>query len=316
MAPLLHCHPGKSSAGPPKGAQTCQRNHSSQIKNKRSCWLNSIHPDEIKWRVVRTTYDGRRGAILPFANPRAYSDRLNRLFTPSGWKQEYTITHIQSLVRMEKGKPIVTGKVLVASLVTIHRLGWHCGTGEEWADRENAVTSADAQAFKRACSQFGLGRYLYDFKEEWVPLNRRGEPAKLPILPPWALPDGVVALAPDGCRRGDARGPTDPALTAKIEGLRETLGDAIYAEILCRAGHSRDAKTIPNADRQRSAVEWMDAAERGLQKVQVLAERVGEKPFMATVRRLAITSITTIPTLKALKQLVDALEDLARQEAA
>jgi len=33
-------------------------------------------------------------------------------------------------------------------------------TGEEWADDENGMTSADAQAFKRACSCFGLGRYF------------------------------------------------------------------------------------------------------------------------------------------------------------
>ncbi len=34
----------------------------------------------------------------------------------------------------------------------------------------------DAQAFKRACSCFGLGRYLYRFEETWVHLNQRGEP--------------------------------------------------------------------------------------------------------------------------------------------
>ncbi len=32
------------------------------------------------------------------------------------------------------------------------------------------VTAADAQAFKRACSCFGLGRYLYRFEETWVHL--------------------------------------------------------------------------------------------------------------------------------------------------
>jgi len=39
-------------------------------------------------------------------------------------------------------------------------LGTHSGTGEAWADDENAMTAAEAQAFKRACSCFGLGRYL------------------------------------------------------------------------------------------------------------------------------------------------------------
>jgi hypothetical protein len=33
---------------------------------------------------------------------------------------------------------------------------------------ENAFTSAKAQAFKRACAAFGLGRYLYDLPKQWV----------------------------------------------------------------------------------------------------------------------------------------------------
>ena len=37
----------------------------------------------------------------------------------------------------------MTSKVLVATAVTITRLGSHTGTGEEWADRENAITAAD-----------------------------------------------------------------------------------------------------------------------------------------------------------------------------
>ena len=39
----------------------------------------------VKWRVMRTFDNGRSGVILPFADPRAYTDRLNSLFTPSGW---------------------------------------------------------------------------------------------------------------------------------------------------------------------------------------------------------------------------------------
>jgi hypothetical protein len=275
-----------------------------------------FHPAQIRWRVMRTSYDGRRGVILPYADPRAYSDRLNQLLTPAGWKGEYAITHVSSLVRVEHGKPTVTSKALVACLVTIHRLGANSGTGEEWADRENAVTSADAQAFKRACSKFGLGRYLYDFKEEWVPLNRHGEPRRIPILPQWALPPGVVALPAGECQRRDTRGPIDPTLTARIEGFRHLLGDAIYVEILCRAGHSRDARTIPNADRQKIAAEWMEAAERGLQRVHTLADKVGPNRFMEVANQLEITSIDTIPSLDMLKRLVETLEAPRRHRAA
>ena len=59
-------------------------------------------PTQIKWRVMRISADGRSGVILPFADPRAYTDRLNELFTPSGWTREYTISTVPSLCRMER----------------------------------------------------------------------------------------------------------------------------------------------------------------------------------------------------------------------
>jgi len=47
----------------------------------------------------------------------------------------------------------------------------------------------DAQAFKRACSCFGLGRYFYDFKAPWVALDQHRQPVKTPTLPAWAIPE-------------------------------------------------------------------------------------------------------------------------------
>jgi len=68
-------------------------------------------PSEIKWRVTHTTRDGSRGAVIPFADPRAYSDRLNHVFTPSGWIRTHEVNTVSSLTRMKKDKLIQTGKV-------------------------------------------------------------------------------------------------------------------------------------------------------------------------------------------------------------
>ena len=272
-------------------------------------------PAQIKWRVMRTSDDRRSGAILPFADPRAYTDRLNQLFTPAGWTREYTISTVPSLTRVDRGKVIVTSKVLVATAVTISRLGSHTGTGEEWADRENAVTAADAQAFKRACSCFGLGRYLYRFEETWVHLNGRGEPVALPILPEWALPPGVT-MAPANGQGVDVRGPVDHKLTADIEVFRGTLGADIYVEILRRAGHSNDARTIPNADRQKNVVEWMQAAARGFERLHGLVETAGDARFIAAMDNLKFATSTCLPSLAALKQLVEELEAITGQQVA
>jgi hypothetical protein len=274
-----------------------------------------FHPVQIKWRVMRASNDGRSGLVLPFADPRAYADRLNELFTPAGWTRAYTISTVPSLTRMEKGRAIVTSKVLVATAVTINRIGSHTGTGEEWADRENAVTAADAQAFKRACSCFGLGRYLYSFGEAWVQLNQRGEPAALPALPEWALPPGVTVVPANG-QAADVRGPVDHKLTAQIEGFRCTLGVDIYQEILRRAGHSNDARIIPNADRQKTVLEWMKAAVRGYERLHGLVETAGDERFIAAMENLKFATTTCLPSLAALKQLIEELEATSDQQVA
>jgi len=38
-------------------------------------------PDQVRWRVTNTTNDKKRGQIVPYADSRAYTDRLNALFT-------------------------------------------------------------------------------------------------------------------------------------------------------------------------------------------------------------------------------------------
>jgi hypothetical protein len=93
-------------------------------------------PSEIKWRVTHTTRDGSRGAVIAFADPRAYTDRLNQLFTPTGWTRTYDVSTVSSVSRMKKDKLIQTGKVLVTCALTISELGCHAGSGEEWADEE------------------------------------------------------------------------------------------------------------------------------------------------------------------------------------
>ncbi|MCZ2078690.1 MAG: hypothetical protein LC130_27305 [Bryobacterales bacterium] len=150
-------------------------------------------PEVVEWRVTNTS--GKRGQVVAYADQRAYTDRLNSLFTPAGWTREYAVQTVQNFeVPRKDGKStIITAKVMVTAKVTIHGLGSHAGTGEEWAIDENALTRAEAQAFKRACSCFGLGRYFYDLPRTWVDLDENRRPLQLPKLPGWALPQTVRA---------------------------------------------------------------------------------------------------------------------------
>src|ERR1700733_8467505 len=225
-------------------------------------------PSEIKWRVTHTTRDGSRGAVIAFADPRAYSDRLNHVFTPSGWTRTYEVNTVSSLIRMKKDKVIQTGKVLVTCTVTIAGLGTHADSGEEWADEEHAMTTALAQAFKRACVCFGLGRYLYHFAEMWVPLNEYRQPLNLPTLPQWALPTALRTGKQSNLRPSITlqRGPIDQRATAKIEGFRRILGGPIYRGILGATAHVERADGIPNAQIQQEVAGAVERVARGIRK--------------------------------------------------
>ncbi len=278
-------------------------------------------PSEIKWRVTHTTQDGRRGAVIAFADPRAYTDRLNQIFTPTGWTRSYAVTTVSAVSRMKRDKMIQTGKVLVTCTLTIHGLGCHSGSGEEFADEPNAMTKSEAQAFKRAATCFGLGRYLYNFAEMWVPLNEHRQPLQVPTLPKWALPpsdslrgkgESSTAAQPSAVQRG----PIDQEATSKIESFERLLGASMYGEILWRIARARTANAVPNAQLQAEVAAAMERAARGIRKAHSLAEAVGDTPFVAVMDQLQIGSMTTIRNLDLLKKLVAGLEELAVRQAA
>jgi hypothetical protein len=145
-------------------------------------------PSLIEWRVMNISNHRSRGQIAPYADPRAYTDRLNEIFTPAGWTRRYNVTTSGTFERAEDKKSVA--KVFVTCDLTIHGMGSHSATGEEWTDNDNAGTSAEAQAFKRACACFGLGRYLYYFDQVWVDLDERERLKETPVLFAWATPEG------------------------------------------------------------------------------------------------------------------------------
>jgi hypothetical protein len=276
---------------------------------------------EIKWRVTHSTQDGSRGAVIPFADPRAYTDRLNQVVTPTGWTRHYEVVAVSALTRLKRDKVIQSGKVLVTCTLTIHGLGCHSGSGEDFADEPNAMTAAEAQAFKRAATCFGLGRYLYNFAEMWVPLNQYRQPLQIPPLPKWALPRpggvGEKANAAAGVRPPVLqKGPIDPKTTTTIEGFGRILGTPIYGEILWRIGRARRAHEIPNAQLQVEIADAMERAARGLRKAHLLADHVGDSQFVQVLDGLRIESMNTVPNLATLKLLVGELESIANQQAA
>jgi hypothetical protein len=270
----------------------------------------------IEWRVTNTGIDGRRGQIVPYANPRAYTDRLNTLFTPAGWTRKYTVNTSANFERAKDKK--IVAKILVTCELTIFGLGSHSATGEEFADSEYALTAAEAQAFKRAACCFGLGRYLYYFTGVWVDLDERKRPTNIPQLFGWATPQGWrEGLRPKNSVQVNSTGKNgqpsatssqSESLTVEIEMMADRLGRGLYRGILRDLARVWNPREIQDVSIQRKVLEYMRAAERGLRRLEAAVDETGPETLVAVLKTFGLNSLERVDTLEILKRVVLAVE--------
>jgi len=114
---------------------------------------NPFPPSVIKWRAGATTKDKTKAMALVYAEPRVYEDRLNEIVG-----KDWAVTF----------RPWESDKIICdLTILGVTR----SSTGESSEDSFSKGTTAEAQAFKRACSKFGLGRYLYNLPAHWMPYD-------------------------------------------------------------------------------------------------------------------------------------------------
>jgi hypothetical protein len=270
-------------------------------------------PSEIKWRVTATSTHQtnnspqKRGQLVAYADQRAYTDRLNEVFGEWGWTRSYDVQVAQNFERRAHGdnkRTAVAAKVVVVSTVTVHGLGSHTGVGEEWADDQNAATRAEAQAFKRACACFGLGRYLYDLDTVWVDLDPYNRPVRTPNLPEWALPGytkRAVQPQPQGLGREEMLG--------KIRELRQKVGRNLSHFVLKKYAGGVEPETVGDAMLTTIFQKLIDVG-NGMDRLRRGAAVVGDARYSIICRELNIASesIHDIPDRDALQRLVTRVE--------
>lgn len=111
-----------------------------------------FHPSHITWKPGALNRDKNKALALAYADLRAYQDRLDEVLG-LGWAVNYTpwgdriVCHltIAGVTRSSTGEP-----------------------DSQSEKSEIAGTAAEAQAFKRACAMFSLGRYLYNLPSVWA----------------------------------------------------------------------------------------------------------------------------------------------------
>lgn len=183
--------------------------------------LSRPFPDAlIKYRVGAISRDKTRAQALAYVAVNHYIDRLNELI-PGRWQVAYEPWGDNRLIcRLTIGE--------------LTRSSTGDGTGSP-----DAVAGAamEAQALKRACARFGLGRYLYELPVVWIPYDPeaktfRTSPAA--AQPQEGRPLGPTSSAPKGpAPLGRQRASTMHRELARL-GLRRSEHQAIAQRVLER----------------------------------------------------------------------------------
>jgi len=134
----------------------------------------------VQWRVGSTNRDGDGGTVLAYVDKREYEARLDDVFGATKWTSELTSNEIGAVVKITATFP--------DGSEVYHTNG--CGYKLDKDGRVDADSykGAISTAFKRAASEFGIGRYLYDMESPWVKLNNRRFYGEI-LLPDDKLPD-------------------------------------------------------------------------------------------------------------------------------
>ena len=187
----------------------------------------------------------------------------------------------------------------------------------------------EAQSFKRACSCFGLGRYLYYFTGTWVDLDDRKRPKTIPKLDGWATPEGWRrGLRPyaegetkpaerttagtdgngDGHRNGKGASDQGASLVREIEQMEQALGKRMYRGLLKTPARVWHPKDIQDPAIEERVLTHMQAAERGFRRAEAARDKTGMAVFAATLGSLRLRSLNQVDNLKTLQEIVVALE--------
>lgn len=168
-------------------------------------------PKKISWRVGSTSQDKTKGIALAYIDARDVMMRLDEVFGLN-WQNRYS--HAEGKTICEIGAKI-DGE-------WIWRAG---GAGDTDIEAEKGAIS---DAFKRAAVLFGIGRYLYELPNEWVPIEPYGRSYKLskyPSLPKWATPEGFDEIMRVKDVKGVVHKPTNnPDFNPDEEELKHLQG--------------------------------------------------------------------------------------------
>ncbi|NOK64105.1 MAG: hypothetical protein GFH27_549413n17 [Chloroflexi bacterium AL-W] len=112
--------------------------------------------EQIEVKPQATNKEKTRAMAVLYADMRAYEERLDEVVGVENWSVIYQMSD--------------RGVVCELTICGVTKSG--IGDYPRDESDDNPATSAEAQAFKRACSRFGIGRYIYHLPKVWADYDR------------------------------------------------------------------------------------------------------------------------------------------------
>jgi hypothetical protein len=208
---------------------------------------------EVKFKPQ--TVSGNRALAVPFVDARVIQDRLDDVLGVMGWQDSYECLPDGSVVcrlKVRLGKEWITKEDV--------------GGQSEQPDEGDRRKAAFSDALKRAAVKFGIGRYLYRLKPQWVDYDpQKRQFLRTPSVP---LPQPAGAVAPPA---------PAPAAAAEKNGSAEKKGKAKAGPAPAAAEESKPARGIPanGPELQRRLYDYDDRlAKQGLCKPGDLVKHI------------------------------------------
>lgn len=132
--------------------------------------------EDLEWKPITISKRTSKGLAAAYITNRAIMDRLDEVVGPENWRNEY--------------RPGPCGGVLCGISIRI---------GDEWVTKWDGAENSDIEpvkgglsnAMRRAAVQWGIGRYLYNLPQQWVPVDERGRFTHPPRIDPKFLPQNA-----------------------------------------------------------------------------------------------------------------------------
>ena len=152
-----------------------KQDKNQEEKKNLTKFRKPLDANEITWKVQGTTKDGSKTIIVPYMDNRAVMSRLDKCFGPPNWKTQFEHTNY----RLSDSKDTSFGLGCICKLSIKMKGKWVTKVDGADSTRIESFKGSISDAMKRAATQFGMGRDLYEYPKVFIKGEHKYIPSEI-----------------------------------------------------------------------------------------------------------------------------------------